>query len=59
MDLNQVSELHPGDEVFWNDPDEGSCSRIIKIQSIRVNGEIVILTDEDGSTLECFADELA
>lgn len=42
----------PGDKVFWNDPDNGICSKdgIVQI----VNGDVVTL--EDGT--ECLAQEL-
>lgn len=58
MTKKQIKNLHSGDEVFWNDPDEGKCSRTYLIQSIEVDGDIVIIQDQDGSNLECFADEL-
>jgi hypothetical protein len=59
MRIAQVKKLHPGDEVFWNDPDEGTCSRIYKIRLIEVNGNVVTIEDVDGSVLECFARELS
>jgi hypothetical protein len=43
MTLKEVEQLHAGDEVFWNDPDddpESNCSRIYKIQTISINGDI-------------------
>lgn len=57
--------LHTGDEVFWNDPDEGACSKYIVIRSVEYHGErgdpdcIIHLSAEDGSDLECFAHELS
>ena len=60
MDIEDVEQLDNGDEVFWNDPDEGECSRHIVIQTIEVvGGEMVRITGKDGSELECFADELS
>lgn len=61
MTLNEVRKLHPGDKVYWNDLDGGTCSRVIKIQSIEIRKscKTVILTDVDGSALECFASELS
>jgi len=54
-----VHTLSPGDEVFWNDPDNGLCSRSYIIQSINITeDEIVQITDVDGSYLECFPEEL-
>ena len=60
MTLNQIKQLHKGDEVFWVDPDGGKCSRIYKINSIEIRQDVktVIITENDGSILECFASEL-
>ena len=55
----ELVKLDHGDEVRWQDPDEEVCSRIIKISSIRVVGEIVQITDNHGRYLECFANELS
>jgi hypothetical protein len=38
MTLQEVLKLHAGDEVFWNDPRDGECSRVYQIQSIEVHG---------------------
>lgn len=52
--------LSHGDEVYWTDPDEeSSCSRHYTIRSISIYGDIVCITDVDGSDLECFAEELS
>lgn len=55
---NQVT---PGDEVFWNDPDGGKCSRHLTIHDIEIRKQSlsVIITDVNGDTLECFASELS
>lgn len=62
MRPSQISNLKPGDRVFWNDPDDGACSREYKISSIESfrNGHecVVRITEENGSCLECLADEL-
>ena len=58
MTFEEVARLRNGDEVFWNDPDEGLCSRYIIIQTIEVKGDIVVIQEDDGTTLECFAEEL-
>jgi hypothetical protein len=58
MTKKEVKELHPGDEVFWNDPDEGTCSKNIIILEISTKGDIVCITGDDGADLECFAHEL-
>jgi len=67
MKLEQVRKLQNGDEVFWNDPDDGLTSRNITIQSIKVlapddgeeyGDEIVCICSKDGDELECYAHEL-
>lgn len=62
MTLEEVRLLHRGDEVWWEDPDEGKCSRhykILEIEIIDIEEEAISLVDEDGSVLECFASELS
>ena len=59
MKISRVRNLHPGDEVFWNDPDGGVCSRSLVISSIVIVGEVIIIFDDEGGTLECFAVELS
>lgn len=52
--------LQPGGEVFWNDPDEGCCSRVMRVRSIEFLGDRAVhITEEDGSETECFISELA
>lgn len=58
MTPQQIKQLHPGDEVYWNDPDEHRCSRFYRIHDIKIQGEVVHITDIDGSELECFMHEL-
>ena len=59
MKMAQVRKLRPHDEVTWNDPDNGVCSRTDKILEIRINGDIVTIMWMDGAVLECFARELS
>lgn len=62
MTLKEVRALHRGDEVWWEDPDNGACSRhykILEIEVIDIEEEVVSIRDEDGSVLECFASELS
>jgi hypothetical protein len=61
MKIADVKKLQPGDEVFWNDPDDGKCSRHYTISKIEVRQTVqtVIIEDVDGDTLECFASELS
>ena len=65
MTVQQVQALRPGDEVKWNDPDKGLCTRIIKIQHIEVCSDgkpavddVVKITDVNGDYVEVFAHEL-
>lgn len=66
MTLKEVRDLHPGDEVFWTDPDAGACSRYYTIQSIEVSNDMSLgdlttirIVDVAGDVLECFAGELS
>lgn len=58
MSIKQARSLRPGDEVHWTDPDLGLGSRTYTIQTIRIRGDIVNLTDVDGDSLECYVWEL-
>jgi hypothetical protein len=49
----------PGETVYWDDPDNGTCSRTIVIASIAIVGETIRITGTDGSALECPAVELS
>ena len=45
-------KLHPGDEVTWNDPDEGKCSHTGVIAEIKYQEEDVawiMMTDGWGT----------
>lgn len=59
MSITDANNLKPGDEVFWNDPDAGECSRKIVIASIkrRVLG-VYSIVDESGDHIDCYAREL-
>jgi len=59
MFKEEIDKLQPGDEVFWNDPDAGACSRPYTIGTIKIKGTIVSITDVSGDTLECFGHELS
>lgn len=58
MRISDAKKLHTGDEVYWNDPDDGACSRVLKIQTISVVGNVVSIEEPDGSVVECYAREL-
>ncbi len=59
MTHNEVAKLHTGDEVYWNDPDNGACSRPIKIGDVWVEGEVVLIRENNGEVLSCFPEELS
>ena len=61
MTMKRIQQLHSGDQVVWTDPDTSSEQpvRTITIGSIRVKGEVISITDVDGSELECYARELS
>jgi len=58
MKIAEARKLKPGDEVFWNDPDGGVCSRTYKVKSVEFDGPYVTIEDVDGSVLDCYAREL-
>lgn len=58
MKMTHIRKLHHGDEVFWNDPDDGICSRHYIIGTIEIKGNIICITDKNGDYLECHAREL-
>jgi hypothetical protein len=53
--------LKPGDEVFWNDPDDGRCSGVCKIVDFNADGESVVLSriEDSNSMVEAFITELS
>jgi len=59
MTEKQIKNLQNGDEVFWEDPDDGLTSRSITIQSVEIKGDVVCIYGKDGDELECFANELS
>ena len=61
MTPKKAKELQPGDHVFWNDPDEGICSRILTICSIdfKEEGNVVEIMEPNGSVVECYVSELS
>lgn len=58
MTAAKLKKLHTGDEVFWIDPDDGRTSKSLIVQSVKICGEIIQITDKNGDYLECFAHEL-
>jgi outer membrane protein assembly factor BamB len=59
MKMKDIWKLRSGDQVHWTDPDGGICSRTFTVQTIKVKGNIVYITDKSGGYLECFAKELS
>jgi len=51
-------DLREGDEVYWNDPDNGICSGIYKIKEF-LSAEILLIENEQGSEVEVFRHELS
>jgi hypothetical protein len=57
---NWKNHLQPGDEITWNDPDEGLCSKTQTISFIEYkDNDIVFIRFIDGSELECFLSEIS
>lgn len=53
-------KLHNGDEVTWNDPDEGRCTRRGIISSIEYQeDDAAIITWQDGGITGVFLHELS
>ena len=51
--------LKSGDEVFWSDPDEETCSRVLHIATIDILDPICIITEKNGTVVECLIEELS
>ncbi len=52
--------LHPGDEVTWNDPENGACSRTGALLEIRYFGNsIASITFTDRWQSDVFLEELS
>ena len=52
--------LKPGDRVFWNDPDNGICSKYLFIARIEwKNNGIGSIALSDGNFIEVLANELS
>lgn len=53
-------DLHSGDEITWNDPDDGLCTKTLVIQSIEyLSNDVVRITDKNGGVLEAYLNELS
>lgn len=58
MTQDEARRLGPGDEVFWNDPDDGACSRAVVIQTIEHREDVVLIREPSGAVIEAFVWEL-
>ena len=58
MSLKTIRKLREGDQVEWKDP-SGKASGVYTIQSIALNGDIITITDTNGTSFECYANELS
>jgi len=61
MKLEDIAALQSGDQVYWNDPDDGLCSRMYTIESITSHSEtgVVTITEKDGSVIDAYFNELS
>jgi hypothetical protein len=55
--MRMLTGLHQGDEVFWNDPDEGICSGHGTF--IEYHSDEVAWIEKDGLAIEVYVHELA
>jgi len=58
MTNQEAKEIKPGDMVFWNDPDEETCSKLMTVKKIVIVGDVIKLTAMNGDYLEGYAEEL-
>ncbi|RPJ59095.1 MAG: hypothetical protein EHM12_07225 [Dehalococcoidia bacterium] len=53
-----IWNLQNGDEIYWNDPDEGRCSRMLRVKNFEFRGDDVIsIEDITGAVVEGFMNE--
>ena len=57
LEPDESCSFKVGDEVFWEDPDNGACSGFYTIR--RITGEIFFITNLAGSEVEVFAHEIS
>jgi len=60
MNVDYVTNLGPGDYIYWDDPEDDVCSRVYKVKRVRVDAHTgsVWIEDEDGSSNHCYLFEL-
>ena len=55
-----LSNLKPGNRVYWHDPDNNRCSREYVIAAVEYRGDgMYLITEANGAALECYKDELS
>lgn len=59
LTIAQAKKLKQGDRVYWTDPDDGICSRLLVIQEVNVTTGVVKITDTLGGYIECWPRELS
>jgi len=59
MTKEQIKNLHSGDEITWNDPDDGNCSKTAPLRKIEVKGDMAKIYWLDGGYTEAFLSELS
>jgi hypothetical protein len=59
--MDKKPKYNVGDEVYWNDPDDGACSGIYKV--IDINDDfsryVYLLRDSKGNETQAFEFELS
>lgn len=60
MKITDVKNLKAGDRVYWNDPDDGICSGVVKIKNITIkNDKWIDIETEGGREIECIPSEIS
>jgi len=52
------SNLDKGDEVFWEDPDDGKCSGLYTVLRNHKSSKILELENDSGSYVQVFWSEV-
>lgn len=50
-------KYYQGDDVYWNDPDNGECSGLYRIAQV-VDCDILLLERDDGTQWQVFTSEI-
>jgi hypothetical protein len=50
--------LQTGDEIWWEDPDDSACSRVLKVKNVTFMGDRGLsIEEDDGSVVEGYVRE--